>query len=96
MSKPNLLLLQILVDYSNDLSTLSKRDNKLPAEAAVDRINDLFAHLASEARPPKSRKAQVAYRIENNDYAAVVKEKAYNKGVDTYYANILRALGRET
>lgn len=39
-------LLVILADYSNDLAALKKRDGKLPAQAAVSRLQTLLTNQA--------------------------------------------------
>ncbi len=57
--RPNLLLLQILADYSNDLQTLSKRNGKLPAEAAVERIEAL---IDAEVREVYDNVFKLAYK----------------------------------
>jgi hypothetical protein len=41
-------ILKILADYSHDLSELKKRDGKLPAQAAVDRIEALYDAYTAE------------------------------------------------
>jgi hypothetical protein len=55
-------------------------------EKTIDGIIDLFAHLASEVRPENTLPPQTQEKL--YDY-----NLGWGQGVDTYYNNILKALG---
>ena len=73
----------------------------------VSQLLDLFAHLASEAKPdrlrdsntdcvyPRHPDCEIHRPPLPHETANFGDASAYNDGVDTYYNNILKALGRE-
>ncbi len=72
-------------------------NEKNALKTAKTNILDLFAHLASEAKPEVNNKDKLQPMFESGaiDWNKYCAELAYIEAIDTYYNNILKILGRE-
>lgn len=72
----------------NNKVDIAKMLNKPEAKT---KLLNLFAHLASEAKPLKMRELDM-----DADVAVRLSHRSHNQGIDTYEQNILKAIGRQS
>jgi hypothetical protein len=65
-------------------------------EKAKQSLDSHYLSIFLEVIPKKSHKAQRAYRVDSNDYTAVVKEKARNKVIDELRTALQDRLGEKS
>ena len=69
---------------------------KKQMEKAKQSLDSHYLSIFLEVIPKKSHKAQRAYRVDSNDYTAVVKEKARNKVIDELRTALQDRLGEKS
>jgi len=97
-SSPDNTVENILDDLCKNTQVDYGYEKLVPSETikAKQSLDSHYLSIFLEVIPKKSHKAQRAYRVDSNDYTAVVKEKARNKALDELRTALQDRLGEKS